>query len=169
FAILTLNAFLKDSAVQVLNSGLFNEICEFMIAASNSSKPYVTDNATIAIGKFVLSLDKVQETDEEIVRKLINQLAVSMIRPTSNSLDTRRLSLVVVRTICRYQYEVAVSPNLDILIPSVFSCVRDPILPVKLAAEKAILAVLNSVDDESNIQYNSWIDSLNGANTVTNA
>lgn len=169
FAILTLNAFLKDSAVQVLNSGLFNEICEFMIAASNSSKPYVTDNATIAIGKFVLSLDKVQETDGEIVRKLINQLAVSMIRPTSNSLDTRRLSLVVVRTICRYQYEVAVSPNLDILIPSVFSCVRDPILPVKLAAEKAILAVLNSVDDESNIQYNSWIDSLNGANTVTNA
>ncbi|TID26219.1 hypothetical protein CANINC_002808 [Pichia inconspicua] len=166
FAILTLNAFLKDSAESVLNSGLVGEIGEFIVRASKSPKPYMTDNATTAIGKFLLSLDKVSEIDASIIRQLIDQLCLSMTKPSSNSPDTRRLSLVVTRTVCRYQYDQVIIPNLDLLIPSVFSCVRDPILPVKLAAEKAIIAILNLVEDESNVRFNDWVESLNGATTL---
>lgn len=166
FAILTLNAFLKDSASSVLNSGLFNEICDFIVKISNSKNSYVSDNSTIAIGKLLLSLDKVESIEDESITNLINQLCVSMNNPISNSTDTRRLSLVVVRTICRYQYDLTIRSNLNILIPSVFSCVRDPILPVKLAGEKAILAILKLVDDESNTIFNSWVESLNGNQTI---
>lgn len=167
FAILTLNAFLKDSAASVLNSGLFSEICEFVITASNTSKAYVSDNSTIAIGKILLSLDKLEEVEDTPISDMVKQLCILMNKPNSNSPDTRRLSLVVVRTICRYQYDITVKPYLNFLIPSVFACVRDPILPVKLAAEKAILAILRLVEDTSNSAMSSWVDSLNGSQTVT--
>lgn len=169
FAILTLNAFLKDNAQAVLNCGLSSEISEFIIKASKSTQSYVTDNSTIAIGKFLLSLDKVGNPEDIPVRELVNELCISMNAPSSNSNDTRRLSLVVARTICRYQYDSSVIPNFDLLIPSVFACVRDPILPVKLAGEKAILAILNLVDDDSNENFNKWVSSLNNAGTVNTA
>ena len=169
FAILTLNAFLKDSASMVLNCGLLPEICEFMINASNSPKSYVSDNAVLAIGKFLLSLDKVEEFDQSQINNLAKQLCVTMNKPTSNSPDTRRFSLVVARTLCRYQYDNVILPNLNVIIPSVFSCVRDPVLPVKLAGEKAFLAVLRLVEDESNSIMTKWVESLNGEQTVNNA
>ncbi|ODQ48700.1 hypothetical protein PICMEDRAFT_23867, partial [Pichia membranifaciens NRRL Y-2026] len=105
FAILTLNAFLKDSAESVLNSGLFPEICEFIISSSNSTKAYVSDNSTIAIGKVLLSLEKLEEVENSLVSDLVKQLCILMDKPNSSSSDTRRLSLVVARTISRYQYD----------------------------------------------------------------
>ena len=167
FAILTLNAFLKDSAESVLNSGLFAEICQFIITSSDSTRAYVSDNSTIAIGKVLLSLDKLEEVEDASISDLVKQLCILMNKPNSNSSDTRRLSLVVTRTISRYQYDTTVKPYLNFLIPSIFASVRDPIIPVKLAAEKAILAVLHLVEDESNVAMNSWVESLGGNQTVT--
>jgi HEAT repeat protein len=169
FAILTLNAFIKDSAESILNCGLLDEIADFIIATSSSKNSYVTDNSTIAIGKLLLSLDKLENIEDAPVRRFVEQLCISMTNPTSNSPDTRRLALVVARTISRYQYDTAVIPNLDLLIPSVFACVRDPILPVKLAGEKAILAILDLVDNESNTNFNNWVTSLGTAQTVNTA
>lgn len=166
FAILTLNAFLKDSAESVLNSGLFPEICEFIISSSNSTKAYVSDNSTIAIGKVLLSLEKLEEVENSLVSDLVKQLCILMDKPNSSSSDTRRLSLVVARTISRYQYDTTVKPYLSYLIPSVFACVRDPIIPVKLAAEKAILAILHLVEDDPSAALNGWVESLGGSQTV---
>ena len=166
FAILTLNAFLKDSASEVLNSGLFEEIAEFIVRATNSKEPYITDNSILAMGKLFLSLDKLEEPDNVAITSLMRQLCISMTNPASNSPDTRRLALVVMRTICRYQYDITIKANLDLVIPSVFACVRDPILPVKLAGEKAILAALRLVEDETNSILDEWVKSLNGAQTV---
>ena len=72
-----------------------------------------------------------------------------MIQP-GNSVDTRRLALVVVRTICRHHMEL-VRPHLPLLATPVFASVRDPVIPVKLAAEAAFMALFNVVDDESKV------------------
>ena len=66
------------------------------------------------------------------------------------SADSRRLALVVVRTISRKRHEI-VAPHLDILAPPVFSSVRDLVIPIKLAAEAAFLAIFSVVEAESEI------------------
>lgn len=64
--------------------------------------------------------------------------------------DSRRLALVVIRTISRCQYHV-VAPHLGLLAPSVFAGVRDPVIPVKLAAEAAFLSIFLVEDAESEV------------------
>ncbi len=44
-----------------------------------------------------------------------------------------------------------VRPHLTLLAPPVFASVRDPVIPVKLAAEAAFVALFSVVDEESRI------------------
>jgi hypothetical protein len=44
-----------------------------------------------------------------------------------------------------------VRPHLSLLATPVFASVRDPVIPVKLAAEAAFMALFNVVDDESKL------------------
>lgn len=67
-----------------------------------------------------------------------------------NSVDTRRLALVVIRTTCRHYVEI-VRPHLNLLAPPIFSSVRDPVIPVKLAAEAAFVALFNVVEEEAKV------------------
>ena len=84
----------------------------------------------------------------EDIKPLFESLA-TLIGP-GNSVDTRRLSLVVVRTACRLHMDV-VRPHLPLLAGPIFASVRDPVIPVKLAAEAAFMALFNVMDDESKI------------------
>ncbi|GMF97863.1 binding protein [[Candida] boidinii] len=169
FAILTLNAFLKDSPEHIFKTGLFSETTSFLVRSSEALTPYVSDYSTIAIGKLLLNLGKYDLSDdmEPSLKELIGQLCKLTGKPVSNSLDTRRLSLVVIRTICRFEFEKCVSNYLDLLVPSVFQCVRDPIIPIKLAAEKCFLAIFDLVTDEQATVYNKWVDSHSGESNIT--
>lgn len=69
-----------------------------------------------------------------------------MIAP-GNPVDTRRLALVVIRTISRENNDL-VRPHLPLLAPPIFASVRDLVIPVKLAAEAAFLAVFSVVEEE---------------------
>lgn len=44
-----------------------------------------------------------------------------------------------------------VRPHLALLATPIFASVRDPVIPVKLAAEAAFMAIFNVVDEESKI------------------
>jgi len=44
-----------------------------------------------------------------------------------------------------------VRPHLPLLAAPVFASVRDPVIPVKLAAEAAFMALFNVVDEESKV------------------
>jgi hypothetical protein len=72
--------------------------------------------------------------------------AVQVGRPS----DTRRLSLVVIRTISRLHPELS-RPHLALLAPPIFASVRDLVIPVKLAAEAAFLAIFSVVESESEV------------------
>ncbi|SCU93510.1 LADA_0G03488g1_1 [Lachancea dasiensis] len=180
FAILTLNSFLRDAPAHILQSQFLKEFVEYLVGAAGSTVPYVSDNALTAIGKLLLLVGekrspysvKVSETafelDEEHVRSLIGILTRDMLRPSSNSQDSRRMSLVVVRTLARFKYEECIRPYHDELGPSVFSCLRDVIIPVKLAAEKAYLAIFNMVEEADLSSFEGWFSGLTGT-TIENS
>lgn len=73
----------------------------------------------------------------------------SVIQP-GNATDSRRLALVVVRTVCRNDMEM-VRPHVALLAQPIFASVRDPVIPVKLAAEAAFVELFNVADEESRI------------------
>jgi len=107
---------------------------------------FITDNYVLAAGKYLLT--DTRSTDFENIKSIFETLA-RLIAP-GNPVDTRRLALVVIRTTCRHHMDLA-RPHLSLLAVPVFASVRDPVIPVKLAAEAAFIALFNVVDDESKI------------------
>jgi hypothetical protein len=105
----------------------------------------VADNCVLAVGKYLLTLTK--KSFEST--KLIFEGLANSIQP-GNPVDKRRLALVVVRTASRHHIEL-VKPHLPLLAPQIFSSVRDPVIPVKLAAEAAFMALFSVVDEESKV------------------
>lgn len=81
---------------------------------------------------------------------MFETLAATIKAPVSNSTDSKRLSLVVLRTVSRLQYDT-VKPHIAVLAPVVFGNVRDPVIPVKLSAEQAFLATFKTVDEGDSI------------------
>ncbi|PBP19360.1 50S ribosomal protein L19e [Diplocarpon rosae] len=145
-SVLALNAVLLEAPCSLTETtfakGLPLAICQGMASKNN----FISDNCVLAAGKYLL-LDS-RSGDFETIKPLFETLA-SLVQP-GNSVDTRRLALVVIRTTCRHRMET-IRPHLPLLALSVFASVRDPVIPVKLAAEAAFMALFNVVDDESKV------------------
>ncbi|KAK5374777.1 translational activator of GCN4 [Exophiala xenobiotica] len=142
-SILALNAVLLESAATLLSS-YAEETRAVLVAGLTGKNIFVQQNAVLASGKYLLS--KSTASDEEACQPLIEALA-SVITP-GGDIDSRRLALVVVRTVARHHSDET-RTFLSLLVPPVFSCVRDPVIPVKLAAEAAFLELFGVVDEES--------------------
>lgn len=159
FGVLTLNAVLKDAASKVVATDMSKDVGEFIAANINNSNDAVSENAILAAGKYLLSSESLAKDQPEVTAALVVELAKAMAKSADRSVETRRLALVVVRTLARLQYETVIAPeaSLDVLVPAIFGCVRDTIIPVKLAAEKAYLAVLQlSSDDGVSAVFDPW-------------
>ncbi|KAF2478194.1 ARM repeat-containing protein [Lindgomyces ingoldianus] len=142
-SVLALNAILLDSP-SALAPTFADETVSIICAGISHSQPVVADNCILAAGKYLLSSKTAKSFDH--TKPLFEALA-PVIEP-GNPVDTRRLSLVVVRTIARESNDL-IRPHIPLLAPPVFSCVRDPVIPVKLSAEAAFLALFSVVDEES--------------------
>lgn len=181
FAILSVNSFLKDAPSHIFNTGLLGEVAHLVIDACKSPVPYISDNAIVAVGKLLLLQNEVRSPQQngdyeseqpfeiplDLVTSLIEQVAKSAIQPESNSPDTRRLALVVVRTTARFKYDQIIKPHWDVLVPSVFTCLRDGIIPIRLAAEKAYLALFNLVADQDLTDFNGWFENASKDSITT--
>ncbi|CDO95886.1 unnamed protein product [Kluyveromyces dobzhanskii CBS 2104] len=180
FGILTLNSFLKDAPSHIFSTELLDECVQYMVDATESSNPYFSDNGLLAIGKTLLLEGEMKSPYSSLIVEepfhlgtenidtLVAQLAKCSLRLNSNSLDSRRLALVVLRTLARFKYSETIENHYDLLAPSVFSCVRDPIIPIKLAAEKAYLALFRLVEEENMDSFNTWFSKLEGS-TIQNS
>lgn len=142
-SILALNATLVDSP-DALTEGFPDETVNIIAQGIAHSQPSISDNSVLAAGKYLLA-EKSNKTYDH-TKPLFEALAPA-IEP-GNAADTRRLSLVVLRTIAR-QHNELVRPHIPLLTPPVFSSVRDPIIPIKLSAEAAFLAIFSVVDEGS--------------------
>lgn len=81
------------------------------------------------------------------MNKAIFEALAPCIGPGTPS-DTRRLALVVIRTVGRLHPEL-IRAHLPLIAPPVFASVRDMVIPVKLAAEAAFLAIFSVVESEA--------------------
>ncbi|CRK32503.1 hypothetical protein BN1708_016120, partial [Verticillium longisporum] len=81
-------------------------------------------------------------------KKIFETLA-GIIQPGQPT-DSRRLALVVARTLSRVDMDM-VRPHTPLLATPVFASVRDPVIPVKLAAEAAFVSLFNVADEESKV------------------
>lgn len=100
----------------------------------------------MAAGKYILAENKNKSFEST---KPIFEALASVI-PAGHPADTRRLALVVIRTISRLHPEYT-RPHLPQLVPPVFGSVRDLVIPVKLAAEAAFLAMFDVVESEGSV------------------
>lgn len=114
---------------------------------------FISDNCVLAAGKYLL----VEEgtIDVQASTKILEALAAA-IQPGS-PIDSRRLALVVIRTVSR-KHNDAIKPHLQLLAPPIFASVRDMIIPVKLAAEAAFLAIFSVVEFE-NVVFDEYLAS----------
>lgn len=142
-SILALNAILLD-APEALEVSFADDTVETICQAIASPQPVIADNAVLAAGKYLLS-EKTSNGFEH--SKPLFEALAPVIEP-GHPVDTRRLSLVVLRTVSRQNNDL-VRPHIPLLAPVVFSCVRDPVIPVKLSAEAAFLGLFSVVDEES--------------------
>lgn len=90
-------------------------------------------------------------------KKIFETLA-GIIQPGQPT-DSRRLALVVIRTMSRVDMD-AVRPHVPLLAGPIFASVRDMVIPVKLAAEAAFVALFNVAEDESKV-FDKYIESAN--------
>ncbi|KAK5659076.1 hypothetical protein OQA88_1165 [Cercophora sp. LCS_1] len=149
-SVLALNAVLQESPDTLLNSPLVDDLPELLCLGMANKTPFIADNFILATGKFLLSeAPKPFETTKAIFASL------AAIIPPGGSLDSRRLALVIVRTMARRNPDM-VRPHLGLLAPPVFASVRDTVIPVKLAAEAAFVQLFAVADEESKV-FDKWI------------
>ncbi|KAF3922117.1 hypothetical protein ABW20_dc0110612 [Dactylellina cionopaga] len=158
YSILALNAILLDAGNAIVEGGFSDDVVRVICRGLADRDPYISDNSALAAGKFLLS-DDIHKSFEAS-KTLFENLATTIKAPTSNSTDSKRLSLVVLRTVSRLHYEM-VKPHLAVLAPIVFSNVRDPIIPVKLSAEQAFLSIFRTVDEGDGI-FEKYITTVEG-------
>lgn len=142
-SVLALNAILLDSA-DALSETFADETVHIISQGIEHSQPVISDNSILAAGKYLLSEGTNKTYDH--TKPLFEALGPA-IEP-GKPIDTRRLALVVLRTVAR-QHNELVRPHIPLLTAPVFASVRDPVIPIKLSAEAAFLAIFSVVDEES--------------------
>ncbi|KAK5138011.1 hypothetical protein LTR08_005808 [Meristemomyces frigidus] len=141
--VLALNAVLVE-APEALTGQLGDITQSIIVQGIGSSQPFVASNCVLAAGKYLLADSSPKSF--EATKPLFDALA--SVIPPGGPVDTRRLALVVIRTLSREAHTL-VRPHLETLAPPIFASVRDMVIPVKLAAEAAFLAIFDAVDEES--------------------
>ncbi|KAH8887821.1 ARM repeat-containing protein [Thozetella sp. PMI_491] len=149
-SVLALNAVLLESSSTLLGSPLAEDLPELLCQGMLNKNVFIADNFILAAGKYLLGdAPKSFDTTKSIFTTL------STIIPPGGANDSRRLSLVVVRTVARVHSDM-VRPHLNLLIPPIFASVRDMVIPVKLASEAAFIELFDVADEESKV-FDKWV------------
>ncbi|EPS44221.1 hypothetical protein H072_1774 [Dactylellina haptotyla CBS 200.50] len=158
YSVLALNSILLDAGDAIVEGGFVEDVAKVICRGLADREPYISDNSAVAAGKLLLSNDI--HKSFEISKALFENLATAIKAPNSNSTDTKRLSLIVIRTASRLSYDT-VKPHVALLAPIIFGNVRDPVIPVKLSAEQAFLAAFRTVD-EGDANFEKYIATVEG-------
>ena len=150
---LALNAVLLESADVLLNDAAAADLPAQLCHGMTHKDLFIADNFVLATGKYLLSPSMqasaaAAATSYENTRAIFETLARNI--PPGAPADTRRLTLVLVRTLARVRPDM-VRPHLPLLAPPVFASVRDLIIPVKLSAEAAFMALFDVIDSETKV------------------
>ena len=142
---LALNSLLVDNPAIVRTEDLKAATGTTILRGIEHDQPVIADNYVLAAGKILL-IGEDEHQDADSTKPLMAALAAVV--PPGGSTNTRRLALVVIRTLSRHSHSTLIQPVLSTLAPPIFASVRDTAIPVKLAAEAAFLAVFRVVEEE---------------------
>ncbi|KAI0142174.1 armadillo-type protein [Pestalotiopsis sp. NC0098] len=159
-SVLALNAVLAESKEVLLESALAEDLPDVLCQGMSNKNLFVADNTILATGKYLLS----STPSFEQAKPIFSALA-SIIAP-GNPGDSRRLALVAVRTVCRKNMEL-VRPHLPLLAGPIFASVRDPVIPVKFAAEAAFIELFDVVAEEGKV-FEKFVQSPTGQEMAPN-
>ena len=79
------------------------------MSADEYLQPFVSDNMVLAAGKYLIS-EEIPNKSFEVLKTILESISSAVKTPVSGSVDTKRLALVVVRTISRMHFEVSLFP-----------------------------------------------------------
>lgn len=166
-SILALNAVLAQSPT-VLTSSHLAETRATLLAGLQHGATDIQHASVLGIGKLLLGSpdsdvangDLVSDTEAN--RPLIDTLA-NKIKP-GGDIDTRRLSLVVIRTLARYHNQ-AMRPFLSTLLLPIYQSLRDMVIPIKLAAEACFITLFDVVESELAV-YEQFTNSDEAKKTI---
>ncbi|PHH78429.1 hypothetical protein CDD82_3049 [Ophiocordyceps australis] len=144
-SVLALNAVLVESPDALLQGALADELPELLCQGMANKNVFIADNFILATGKVLLSSPP---KSFDSTKKMFETLA-KLIEP-GNPTDSRRLALVITRTISRSNMDL-VRPHVPLLASPIFASVRDVVIPVKLAAEAAFVELFSVTDEESRV------------------
>ncbi|KAI9668451.1 MAG: translational activator of GCN4 [Alyxoria varia] len=145
-SILAVNAVLLDTPDSLTQHFPTDTIINTITRGINNKDTSISENSILASGKYLLGSSS--NLQHSAIKPLFEALAPVM-QPGS-PLDARRLALVVIRTISRARNDL-LRPHLGLLVPPLFASVRDSVIPIKLAAEAAFLAIFNVVNEEGKV------------------
>ncbi|PHH67394.1 hypothetical protein CDD81_164 [Ophiocordyceps australis] len=144
-SVLAVNAVLVESPDALLQGALADELPDLLCQGMASKNIFIADNFILATGKVLLSSPP---KGFDSTKKIFETLA-KLIEP-GNPTDSRRLALVITRTISRSNMDL-VRPHVPLLASPIFASVRDVVIPVKLAAEAAFVELFSVTDEESRV------------------
>ncbi|KAG0338181.1 translational activator of GCN4 [Podila horticola] len=153
-AMLAINSVLVESPQLFIQTGHVQEIANAALAAIPNAIENSSTAAVVAIGKMLTS--EAYQVDQELMGELIMKLAAHLTLETN--IESKRLILVCLRAVSR-QAPWLVEPHLGTLVPLMMTSVRERVIPIKLAAERALLFALQLQKDDGVYQtYLSTID-----------
>lgn len=161
--LLNVNAILLEHPDSLVLDDPTEKTFGVILAAIKNRSPEVSAPGVLACGKYLLSPSLIPEAPYEQVKALLTTLSSTLSPQTMPDVSTRRLALVVIRTVARLRPQ-STRPHQGVLAPAIFTCVRDPVTPVKLAAEAAFVALFNLVHEDQT--FRKYADGLPPAEAV---
>ncbi|KAF9359136.1 translational activator of GCN4 [Mortierella sp. AD094] len=153
-SMLAINSVLVESPKLFIETGYVQEIANAALAAIPNPIESSSTAGVLAIGKMIVN--EAYQVDQELVGELISKLSIVLSQDIS--IESKRLILVCIRAVAR-QAPWLVEPHLSQIVPVMMTSVRERVIPVKLAAERALLFSLQLQKDDSVYQtYLGTID-----------
>ena len=140
--LLVLDAMLSEKAVV---SDMLQEVSQLVMMGLHHGKDLAVATSVRVIGRLAV----LHGGDVDVVKPLLEGVVEQL---KSESSDARREALVCLAYVARYSADVVSGTMEDEIIDQMMTCVKDRNIPVKLAAEKALMMVLRLDRDESRLQ-----------------
>ncbi|KAF9179251.1 translational activator of GCN4 [Haplosporangium sp. Z 11] len=153
-SMLAINSVLVESPQLFIETGHVQEIANAALKAIINPIESSSTAAVLVIGKMINN--EAYQVDQELMGELIKKLSQHLSQDIN--LESKRLILVSIRAVAR-QAPWLVQPHLSHVVPLLMASVRERVIPIKLAAERALLFALQLQKDDSVYQtYLGTID-----------
>ncbi|KAH7056386.1 armadillo-type protein [Linnemannia elongata] len=155
-AMLAINSVLVESPQLFIETGHVQEIANAALAAIPNPIESSSTAGVLAIGKMMTN--EAYQTDQELVGELIKKLSQYLTQDIN--VESKRLILVCLRAVAR-QTPWLMEPHLGHVVPLMMTSVRERVIPIKLAAERALLFSLQLQKDDS--VYQTYLGTIDAA------